>query len=214
MKFLSFYLLSPRTGSNKVFPMLLFLMLIQIRLITSGPFVSSCTTADNFNNGNCFNDIIQFDDKKYRAGHSLTNKNNTLIIMFSDDSPGDSRLVYAIKENGRGYYANENKIKLITLTNLGNYSRHEGKINLLFLYLHFMTLKLVIIKNGRLLLFLILIKIIIYFHIDFLYLNGQNPKFIFVSMFNMKIQIMKEKIIVFHLLCLDLNLIDLLREMI
>ena len=129
MKFLSFYLLSPRTGSNKVFPMLLFLMLIQIRLITSGPFVSSCTTADNFNNGNCFNDIIQFDDKKYRAGHSLTNKNNTLIIMFSDDSPGDSRLVYAIKENGRGYYANENKIKLITLTNLGNYSRHEGKIN-------------------------------------------------------------------------------------
>ena len=129
MVFHSFYLLNPRTRSSQVFPLLLFLMLIQIRLITSGPFISSCTTADNFNENTCFNDIIVFDDKKYRAGHSLTNKDNTLIIMFSDDNPGDSRLVYAIKENGRGYYANENKIKLITLTNLGTYSRHEGKIN-------------------------------------------------------------------------------------
>ena len=117
MVFHSFYLLNPRTRSSQVFPLLLFLMLIQIRLITSGPFISSCTTADNFNENTCFNDIIVFDDKKYRAGHSLTNKDNTLIIMFSDDNPGDSRLVYAIKENGRGYYANENKIKLVKIEN-------------------------------------------------------------------------------------------------
>ena len=119
MEFHSFYLLSPRTRSKQMLPILLFLMLTQIRLVTSELFVSSCKTADNFNEPKCFNDIIKFSDKKYRAGHTLTKKDNTVVIMFSDDSPGDSRLFYTLKENGRGFYENDEPIKVITLTDLG-----------------------------------------------------------------------------------------------
>ena len=99
--------------NHVVFPFILIILLTQIKFHKS----SSCITQDNFNTKTCFNDIIKFSNKKYRAGHILTNTNNETIIMFSDDSPGDSRLFYALKENGRGFYFdNETVIKEITLT--------------------------------------------------------------------------------------------------
>ena len=66
--------------------------------------MTSCKAQDNFNTKTCFNDIIEFSDKKYRAGQILTNKDNVTTIMFSDDSPGDSRLLYSLGENGRGFF--------------------------------------------------------------------------------------------------------------
>jgi hypothetical protein len=109
-------------------------MLIQIA-VTSANFISSCTTQDNFNNANCFNDIIVFNDKKYRAGHTLTNQKNETFIMFSDDSPGDSRLIYALKKNGRGFYENEVKIKVYTLSDEGYYEKHDGRIDVKHKYI-------------------------------------------------------------------------------
>ena len=95
--------------------LIITLFLVQIKLFTSA--VTSCIAQDNFNTKTCFNDIIKFSDKKYRAGQILTNKNNVTTIIFSDDSPGNSRLLYSLGENGRGFfYDNETVIKVLTLT--------------------------------------------------------------------------------------------------
>ena len=91
---------------------ILILLIIQIKLSNS----SSCSASDKFTNANCFNDIIKINNKKYRAGKINTNKNNEVIIEYSDDTPGDSRLFYSLKENGRGFYENEEVRKEITLT--------------------------------------------------------------------------------------------------
>jgi hypothetical protein len=45
--------------------------------------------------------------------------------MFSDDSPGDSRLFYSLKENGRSfYYDNETVIKEISIPSINKYERN------------------------------------------------------------------------------------------
>ena len=111
------------TGSISL-PLMIILLLLQIKLY----ICTTCYASDNFNEKRCFNDIIKFDDKAYRAGHILTNKNNVTIIMFSDDSPGDSRLFYALKENGRGfYYDNETSIKVLTLDSDQYYTQNENQ---------------------------------------------------------------------------------------
>ena len=98
---------------KKSFPFIFILLLIQIRLYST----SSCITQDNFNREECFNDIIKFGHKKFRAGQIVTNKNNVTVIMFSDDSPGDTRLFYTLNEEGRGfYYDNETIIREISLS--------------------------------------------------------------------------------------------------
>ena len=94
--------------------MTLFLNNIQLFAST---IITSCMEHDNFNRKKCFNDIIEFNDKKYRAGKILTNKNNVTTIIFSDDRPGNSRLLYSLDENGRGFfYGNETIIKVLTIT--------------------------------------------------------------------------------------------------
>ena len=74
----------------------------------------------------CFNDIIKFDNNKYRAGQICTNNKNDLIIEYSDESPGDSRLFYSLKEDGRGFFPNEALTKEITLPNNKIYKRYES----------------------------------------------------------------------------------------
>ena len=59
---------------------------------------SKCGAQDDFNSQTCFNDIIKFNNKKYRAGQISTNKENDLIIEYSDESPGNSRLFYSFKK--------------------------------------------------------------------------------------------------------------------
>ena len=92
------------------------LFLNNIQLFTS-TIITSCKEHDYFDNKECFNDIIEFNDKKYRAGKILTNKNNVTTIIFSDDRPGNRRLLYSLDENGRGFfYGNETIVKVLTLT--------------------------------------------------------------------------------------------------
>ena len=102
-----------RPSRNQIpFFFILILMLIQIKLCHS----KDCIAQDNFNNADCFNDIIKINNKKYRAGKINTNQKNEVIIEYSDDTPGDSRLFYSLKENGRGFYENEEVRKEMNLT--------------------------------------------------------------------------------------------------
>ena len=111
-----------KIASNHIL-FIITLIFIQIKSFNSA-FKSSCIAQDNFNTKTCFNDIIKFSDKKYRAGQILTNKDNVTTVLFSDDSPGDTRLLYSLDENGRGFFENEKAIKEIAL-NSNQY--HEGK---------------------------------------------------------------------------------------
>ena len=105
---------------NNHFYIFIILFLTQIK-----PFCfSTCKPNDDFNSKTCFNDILIFNKKNYRAGQICTNNKNILSIEYSDQSPGNSRLFYSLLENGRGFFQNENSIKEITLT---SDKYHEGK---------------------------------------------------------------------------------------
>lgn len=54
------------------------------------------------------------------------NKNNDLIIEYSDDHPGNSRIFYYIKENGHGFFQNEEARKEISLTGYKIINRYES----------------------------------------------------------------------------------------
>ena len=62
-------------------------------------------------NTNCFNNILLFNEKKYRSGHFATNKKGDLILEFSEDNGSNSinnaRLFYGLKKDGRYFFNNE-----------------------------------------------------------------------------------------------------------
>ena len=104
-----------------------FLMIILIFFTKLKSYnFSKCSSNDDFNSKTCFNNIIKFDSKKYRAGQICTNKNNDLIIEYSDASPGNSRLFYSLKENGHGFFPNEETTKEINITGDKIYNRYES----------------------------------------------------------------------------------------
>ena len=51
----------------------------------------------------CFNNMLIFNSKKYRAGHFITYKNGDMIVEFSDDGndankDGYARIFYGLKK--------------------------------------------------------------------------------------------------------------------
>ena len=116
---MNFDLLIPRKNITFFF---IILFLDQLKSF----LLSNCKKEDDFNSQTCFNDIIKLDNKKYRAGQICTNGKNDLIIEYSDSSPGNSRLFYALKENGRGFFQNESPIKEITMSGDGIINRYES----------------------------------------------------------------------------------------
>jgi len=113
MQMASFYPKEKTSKKQMNFFFILILIFTQIKFC----YLSSCIVHDNFNTESCFNDIIIINNKDYRAGQIQVNNNNDLIIEFSDNkSPYDSRLFFSLKENGRGFYANEEIRKEITLS--------------------------------------------------------------------------------------------------
>ena len=63
---------------------------------------------------NCFNDVITFDHKHWRAGHAATNKKGEVIVEFSpNEETSTSRLYYGLKKNGRYYFPGEPVYKQI-----------------------------------------------------------------------------------------------------
>ena len=103
---------------------LVLYLLTNIREINS----ESCKNYNNFSNKDCFNNILIFNNKKYRAGHFAENKNGDMIIEYSDDLPGKSRLFYGLKKNGNYYFADEKATKEIEDIKSDNdlYKRYES----------------------------------------------------------------------------------------
>ena len=83
---------------------------------------------------NCFNEIIFFNNKNYRAGHFSLNNKGDMVVEYSDDR---SRLFYGFKKNGRHFFDTEDNIKEIEYienpTQPDAYARYES--NNIFVYL-------------------------------------------------------------------------------
>ena len=77
----------------------------------------SCKGISDLTDKDCFNAVVMFDHKHFRAGHGATNDNNDTIFEFSVDSGTvGTRLFYGLKKNGRYYFPGEPVFKEITLT--------------------------------------------------------------------------------------------------
>ena len=83
---------------------------------------------------NCFNEILFFNTKNYRAGHFAINKKGDMVVEYSDEH---SRLFYGLKNNGRYFFETENNLKEIN--DLQNYNQTEAypryESNNIFVYL-------------------------------------------------------------------------------
>ena len=96
----------------------------------------NCKNNPSLSNKDCFNNILLFNEKKYRAGQFATNKKGDLIIEFSEDDGGNNkeRLLYGLKRVGRYFFQNEEAIYEFTITGaqqngIGNYyyARYESR---------------------------------------------------------------------------------------
>ena len=88
----------------------LLISLLLISYLTQFSFCQECLKDTPLSDKKCFNDILIFNGKKYRAGHFVTFKNKDMIVEFSDDggtNDGFSRIFYGLKANGRYYFPNE-----------------------------------------------------------------------------------------------------------
>ena len=104
--------------------LVLFYILIKIKII----YCNSCKDNNTITNTECFNNLIKFDDKTYRAGHHAINKNGDMIIEYSAQ---DSRLFYGLKENGEYFFGDNTPTKVIENINKdGSYDRRYESINL------------------------------------------------------------------------------------
>ena len=67
---------------------------------------------DDLNNGECFNNVIKFDNKKYRANNFATNKKGDLLLELTElkednnNEFSSSRLFYGITKGGYPFFKN------------------------------------------------------------------------------------------------------------
>ena len=114
-------------SNNSKFILLIFISIIF--LLNLKPIFSAklCKDDKKISNTDCFTNILKFDHKRYRAGHSATNKQGIFLLEFSYDGETGDRLFYALKPNGRYYFSNESPTKEITLASKdGIIARYES----------------------------------------------------------------------------------------
>ena len=100
---------SQKSSLKFKFLFLIFYLSIQLKNIEC----NTCKTDNKLSNTDCFNNIIIFNSKPYRAGNFAQNKNGDMIIEYSDENPSKSRLFYGLKKNGKYFFSNESPIKEI-----------------------------------------------------------------------------------------------------
>ena len=77
----------------------LFIIIFLLNFKNSLEIIHPCKDATALNNLSCFNDVIIFSHRKFRAGHAVTYKSGDTIFEFSvDDSPVSTRLFYGLKK--------------------------------------------------------------------------------------------------------------------
>ena len=79
-------------------------------------YCNDCNSGIDLSNSVCFNGIIYFNHKNFRAGHFAENKNRDLIVEYSGDPQTESRLFFGLKRDGRGFF-NDGYIREKDLTN-------------------------------------------------------------------------------------------------
>ena len=109
----------------------IFLLFTKITL----SFAQNCKNDMTINiDINCFNEVLYFNSKNYRAGHFAINNKGDMIVEYSDER---SRLFYGLKKNGRYFFETENNIKEIeniqVSSSISYYHRYES--NNIFIYL-------------------------------------------------------------------------------
>ena len=104
--------------SNNIIKMRLFIFTLQLLLSIHLITCDGCHNINDLTNITCYNDVITFNDDKWRSGHAVTNKYGDLIVEFSLN-PGESckRLFYGLNKNGRYYFPGEKACKLIDSMN-------------------------------------------------------------------------------------------------
>ena len=127
------------TFSNLLHFRFFFLTFYILANIVTFSYCSQCSKDNAITNKACFNDVLTFNNKKYRAGHFVTYKNGDMIVEFSDDggsTDGFSRIFYGLKKNGRYYFPGESPVKTFEaynpLQNGHNY-RFESKNKIIYL---------------------------------------------------------------------------------
>ena len=107
---------------------LIFLTLYILANMENFSYCSQCSKDNAITNKACFNDVLTFNNKKYRAGHFVTYKNGDMIVEFSDDggsTDGFSRIFYGLKKDGRYYFPNNSPT--YEITNIGNIDDARGR---------------------------------------------------------------------------------------
>ena len=112
-----------------------FILLILLILIKS-IYSQTCQNNMTINiDRECFNEVLTFNQKNYRAGHFAINNKGDMVAEFSDNY--NSRLFYGLKKNGRSFFDTDSNIKEIEISEnsetTGEYPRYES--NNIFVYL-------------------------------------------------------------------------------
>ena len=106
-----------------------FIIILILVNTTSFSYCSSCHSKNSIFNKTCFNDVLRFNNKYYRAGHFATYKTGDMIVEFSDDgtlsTDGYARKFYGLKANGRYYFPNESPTWEIE--NIGDIDGERGR---------------------------------------------------------------------------------------
>ena len=114
---------------TNLFKYRLFLFnLVILSIIINISFSTGYTKNALITDTTCFNDVLKFDSKYYRAGHFVTYKNGDMIVEFSDDngnSDGFSRIFYGLKKDGRYYFPNNSPT--YEIDNIGNIGNARGR---------------------------------------------------------------------------------------
>jgi hypothetical protein len=70
--------------------------------------MSDCQNYPSINDDECFNNILIFDNKKYKLGNFVINNKGDLIIEFyGEDEVSTSRLFYGLTKDGRHLFSNK-----------------------------------------------------------------------------------------------------------
>ena len=105
----------------------IFFLIIFLNILKKSIQATSCKDNKAITNTDCFTNVLIFNDKNWRAGHSALNKDGLFILEFSRDQNSGSRLFYALKPNGRYYFPNESPTKEIELAEKNNIvARYES----------------------------------------------------------------------------------------
>ena len=101
--------------------------LIILSITINFSFSTGCAKDVLITDTSCFNDVLVFNSKYYRAGHFVTYKNGDMIVEFSNDGGNSdgARIFYGLTKDGRYYFPNNSPT--YEITDIGNIDGIKGR---------------------------------------------------------------------------------------